>query len=179
MRKEIKDLTVEEKQIICDTYYDDNSACENCPLCLGLDDNANYLCIYAQAKKEVGFDDRVVTPELKAIRELRKQGTYYSKEGIEISSLVQHNLDIIETALERIPKLEKENKQHNLNTEEINKFYEKKLEKLEKALDTIREKCVLIYVFKHCISLYEYNLNINEKYQLTQEEYDLLKEVLE
>lgn len=54
-----------------------------------------------------------------------------------------------------------------------------KIEKELKALEIIKEKEVNVYDFKEYESKYEYNKHTKEEFQeLTQEEYDLLKEVL-
>ena len=53
------------------------------------------------------------------------------------------------------------------------------VEKELKALEIIKEKEVNVYDFKEYESKYEYNKHTKEEFQeLTQEEYDLLKEVL-
>lgn len=51
-------------------------------------------------------------------------------------------------------------------------------DKKSKALETIKEKCVGILDLQTSITLGVYNAYKHECYQLTQEEFDLLKEVL-
>lgn len=54
-----------------------------------------------------------------------------------------------------------------------------RLKNTKKALEIIKEKEVNVYDFKEYESKYEYNKHTKAKFQeLTQEEYDLLKEVL-
>jgi len=52
------------------------------------------------------------------------------------------------------------------------------LAKIKKALEIIKEKNVWVYHLKQCNSLEEYNEVFTDELHLTQEEYDLLKEVL-
>ena len=52
------------------------------------------------------------------------------------------------------------------------------IEKELKALEIIKSKEVSISYFKIGISLEHWNETFEKKYRLTQEEYDLLKEVL-
>ena len=52
------------------------------------------------------------------------------------------------------------------------------IEKAIKALEIIKEKEVNIHIFRHCSDLATYNDMTEENQKLTQQEYDLLKEVL-
>ena len=52
------------------------------------------------------------------------------------------------------------------------------VEKALKALDIINKKNVWVYHLKQCNSLEEYNNEFIDELHITQEEYDLLKEVL-
>ena len=54
-----------------------------------------------------------------------------------------------------------------------------RLEKLEKVVEIIKNKQVVIFALFHSDSASEYNFMRNEKYHLTQEEFELLKEVLQ
>ena len=58
-----------------------------------------------------------------------------------------------------------------------------RLERLEKAFDIVTYKSVNILILKYCIAkgggVETYNLHYKTEEQITQEEYDLLKEVLE
>lgn len=58
-----------------------------------------------------------------------------------------------------------------------------RLEKLEKAFDIVTYKSVNILILKYCIakggSVETYNLHYKTEEQITQEEYELLKEVLQ
>lgn len=53
-----------------------------------------------------------------------------------------------------------------------------KAEKLEKVLEIIKEKYVAIFWVKESKSVDEYNYGTGETMKLTQQEFDLLKEVL-
>ena len=58
-----------------------------------------------------------------------------------------------------------------------------RLEKLEKVIDILENKIVNILILKYCIAkgggVETYNLHYKTEDQITQEEYELLKEVLE
>lgn len=58
-----------------------------------------------------------------------------------------------------------------------------RLERLEKAFDIVTYKSVNILILKYCIAkgggVETYNLHYKTEEQIAQEEYDLLKEVLE
>ena len=58
-----------------------------------------------------------------------------------------------------------------------------RLEKLEKVIDILENKIVNILILKYCIAkgggVETYNLHYKTEDQITQEEYDLLKEWLE
>ena len=58
-----------------------------------------------------------------------------------------------------------------------------RLEKLEKVIDILENKIVNILILKYCIAkgggVETYNLHYKTEEQITQEEYDLLKEWLE
>ena len=58
-----------------------------------------------------------------------------------------------------------------------------RLHKLEKAFDIVTYKSVNILILKYCIAkgggVETYNLHYKTEEQITQEEYELLKEVLE
>lgn len=61
--------------------------------------------------------------------------------------------------------------------EDFDKHYERSYKKL-RALDIINNKEIDIALFKECPNIEEYNNWCSNKAALTQEEYDLLKEVL-
>ena len=56
-----------------------------------------------------------------------------------------------------------------------------RLEKLEKVIDILENKIVNIFILKYCIAkgggVETYNLHYKTEDQITQEEYELLKEV--
>ena len=58
-----------------------------------------------------------------------------------------------------------------------------RLEKLEKVIDILENKIVNILILKYCIAkgggVETYNLHYKTEEQITQEEYDLIKEELE
>ena len=105
----------------------------------------------------------------------RKAG-FDSQRG-DFLTIYEKELEIIETALKRLESIEdtrfiilggrcsgKSQKVHALL-------------KL-KALEIIKEKEVNIHIFRHCSDLAAYNDMAEENQKLTQQEYDLLKEVL-
>jgi len=79
-------------------------------------------------------------------------------------------LDIIETALKRLESVDR-----------VGEMFCCDVDKKLKALEIIKEKGVNIYLLNETDNVEEYNELIKSHYgmkQLTQEEYDLLKEVL-
>lgn len=62
--------------------------------------------------------------------------------------------------------------------ESIKPNYKKLYEEAKKALEIIKKKGINLYKLKICDSCEEYNQLCNTDLPLTQEEYDLLKEVL-
>ena len=88
----------------------------------------------------------------------------------DIGKCYEDEMLIVETALKRLEQLEEEK-------QSFDRVIEKKL----KALEIIRKKRVNIGDFVRCKNIEDYNeyCCYNEKEQLTQEEYDLLKEVLQ
>ena len=72
----------------------------------------------------------------------------------------------------------------NVESLEIDTFYECKgayqtLEKSLKALEIIKKKTVDIWLIQNKKTLKQYNSMVDESRQLTEEEFNLLKEVLE
>ena len=61
--------------------------------------------------------------------------------------------------------------------EKIGKMLSKEIEK-NRALEIVKNKQVNVAYFVLCLCLNDYNKYHSKKFQLTQEEYDLLKEVL-
>ena len=101
--------------------------------------------------------------------------TQYRFETIKDMFLKQ--FAIIETALKRIPELERENFELS---EQVGMYatYKCEDEKKLKALEIIKEKEVDVFIFLHSGYLETYNDIVEDNRKLTQEEYDLLKEVL-
>jgi hypothetical protein len=93
----------------------------------------------------------------------------------ELCEYVAKRKDIVETALKRIPMLEKElcfvKTMEDLTIEAIK---DKKL----KALEIIKNKRVDFGYLIISDDLKDFNEGLDRKWKLTQEEYDLLKEVL-
>ena len=94
-----------------------------------------------------------------------------------IKDMFQKQFAIIETALKRIPELERENFELS---EQVGMYatYKCEDEKKLKALEIIKEKEVDVFIFLHSGYLETYNDMVEDNRKLTQEEYDLLKEVL-
>ena len=86
-----------------------------------------------------------------------------------------------EKTLSDLNTIEKELREYEGAKNHIEALHKERVEnslKL-KALEIIKEKEVNVYDFKEYESKYEYNKHTEEEFQeLTQEEYDLLKEVL-
>ena len=121
-----------------------------------------------------------------------------SKIGItsnENAKILKDYYKLILKDLNRLEKLEEENKQLKAkldrslprlvirNTlDNVLPSLEEENEKLKQALDILKDKLVnidmLILSFQIDIGRESYNACVEEPYQLTQEEYDLLKEVL-
>ena len=132
-----------------------------------------------------------MSKELKALNELKK------RYGKNFSMQDDERTHIIENALKRLYKFEKVFEELNLDISDdvdlknwikLAQFhYENKNKKL-KALEIIREKEIDVGEFLSCILLEkkdyikdafeEFNCHLLTHKQLTQEEYDLLKEVL-
>ena len=112
------------------------------------------------------IDHRTITPE-QALKDLREDAERHS---FEQRQHLNKRLDIIETALKRLKKIETTT--HSVLREDISK-------KL-KALEIIKEKelNVFIFFFLHSGDLETYNDMAEDNRKLTQEEFNLLKEVL-
>ena len=119
-----------------------------------------------------------MTKELEALEEIRNISIYsscgeYQGESFEIYKDEIHS---IETALKRNIELKKGIK----TLEKKCNRYQKKL----KALYIIKEKSISVGILQMCLNLDAYNNriiehpNVIKTKKLTQEEYDLLKEVL-
>ena len=115
-----------------------------------------------------------MTKELKALKELKtRYGAFFSINDDE-------RCRIIETALKRIPTLEKALRLEIEISAQLNNERIKDLKKL-KAFEIIKEKKVNVSWFIHCqmfrSPLMMYN-ELHDNRELTQEECDLLNEVL-
>lgn len=114
-----------------------------------------------------------ITP-LKAFKKLREQNDFLKERNIPKEYRYDDELDIIETALKEYEGAKKHIKA--LNKERI-----ENLLKL-KAFDIIKEKQVDVYILLKTKSLDEYNewyVGIQDDFMpLTQDEYELLREVL-
>lgn len=132
---------------------------------------------------------------LEALERVKKFSVLLDSEKDIVKDLVEiipNTLNAIEKELKVLEEHEEILSDYNLtlaNFREACLFYAwLKSEKLNfdngakklKALEIIKEKNVNAYGIKHSKDVYDYNLTYasNGKEQLTQEEYDLLKEVL-
>ena len=100
-------------------------------------------------------------------------------KGLEALQRINENVTVVtyENFDEDISIIEKELK----DKEELETMYSNCVingAKQKKALEIIKEKRVNIDYLRDCKTLEDYNNILIEKLQLTQEEYDLLKEVL-
>ena len=93
---------------------------------------------------------------------------------------------VIRKDLDRLDKLEKENKElkeRYKHRAEISNDLCKAVKQYEKAFDIVTYKSVNILILKYCIAkgggVETYNLYYTTEEPITQEEYELLKEVLE
>lgn len=131
------------------------------------------------------IDHNTITPE-QALRDLREDA---KRHFFEQRQHLNKRLDIIETALkvleqlqiiigakkiEDLPKVALETENACYSNSHILKKAENKL----KALEIIKEKEVNVFIFLHSGDLETYNDIVEDNRKLTQEEYDLLKEVL-
>ena len=92
-------------------------------------------------------------------------GTDYENDDryFTLYDVFSEEIEIIQKDLDRLEELEKEN------------------ESLKKAIDILENKIVNILILKYCIAkgggVETYNLHYKTEDQITQEEYELLKEV--
>ena len=88
------------------------------------------------------------------------------------------DINIIGEALKRLEELEKAFKALSKDDEKAKKLLSKEIEK-NRAFEIINEKKVNVFHIVHTKTKEAYNDLVSEHYrELTQEEYDLLKEVL-
>lgn len=117
------------------------------------------------------------------------------RESDEIKLYSEYLVELITQDLERLEKLENENQElkelyafeRQLNRNQygiIKEFYEKNLkledenEKLKKVIEILKNKVVSIPLLFDTKNVEEFNAIAPPQNQLTQEEYDLLKEFL-
>lgn len=93
---------------------------------------------------------------------------------------------VIKQDLDRLEKLEKENqelKERYKHRAETSNDLCKAVKQYEKAFDIVTYKSVNILILKYCIAkgggVETYNLHYKTEEPITQEEYELLKEVIE
>lgn len=120
-----------------------------------------------------------MSKELEASKRIRK--LLENKYGLLIYA---DDLDLIETALKRLENYEQN---EDFNKDVLNYAFLNEQDKIKKlkALDIIKEKKVNVLMFicyansgKNGFKMYNQAME-NEEWRLTQEEFDLLKEVLE
>lgn len=94
---------------------------------------------------------------------------------------INHCLLTIREDLERLEKENKELKERYKHRAEISNDLCKAVKQYEKAFDIVTYKSVNILILKYCIAkgggVETYNLHYKTEEQITQEEYELLKEV--
>lgn len=102
-----------------------------------------------------------------------KQAEYFVdfEQDAKIKDDYKAELTIIETALKRLETLEEEKQS-----------FDKQLEKKLKALEIIKNKEINVHALFLHLKRFDkpdgYNVLVGTKYQITQEEYDILKEEL-
>lgn len=110
---------------------------------------------------------------LKAFKKVREQNDFLKERNIPKEYRYDDELDVIETALKDYKRV---------MVEKNNLF--KRWTKEHQALEIIKEKRVNIFVLIESkdVNVYNYHLKTHrfqfEKYLLTQEEFDFLREVL-
>lgn len=117
-----------------------------------------------------------MTKELEALKDLREDAKHHLDHHIKY---LNERLDIIENALKRLETLEEEKQS-----------FDRQLEKKLKVLEIIKKKEVNVFMltwyftyssydkYVNDFENVDYNMPVLSNEQLTQEEYDLLKEVL-
>ncbi len=132
------------------------------------------------------IDHNTISPE-QALKDLREDAKRHS---FEQRQHLNKRLDIIENALKRLEQLQiiigaekiEDLPKVALETENAcysNSYNLKKAEKKLKALEIIKEKGIDVDALKYHKDLEHYNFSLRGRYEsLTQEEFDLLKEVL-
>lgn len=84
--------------------------------------------------------------------------------------------DTVELALDEL--IERREMMKRFNEASVPSVIDDDIYKKAKALEIIKEKRVSVDLFFYCANRAMYNNRVNTERQLTQEEYDLLKEVL-
>ena len=106
-----------------------------------------------------------MSKELELFQELRYE---------YLKTIKDDKLDLIENAIEENEAL----KSQVVGLENIYEKLADKCDRLYKVVAIIKKKGVNLHILKMCDSVEEYNKLCNIALPLTQEEYDLLKEVL-
>ena len=124
--------------------------------------------------------------ELNAVEKLKScclDLQFKRRDVVDIALDIEKYSKIIETALKKLNNIETT----CIDLEQENQALYKENKKLKRALKVIKEKKVDVFILIDYISrdkelrfgaLGTYNLLIDKSKQLTQEEFDLLKEVL-
>ena len=105
------------------------------------------------------------------------------------TSKILEELNIIKQDLERLEDLKKENQEWKEEYERLDRDHhsiyldccdlETENQKLKKAIFVVYMKAVDLELFEHCCDLKDYNSKVSMLRELTQQEYDLLKEALQ
>ena len=113
-------------------------------------------------------------------------GTDYENDDryFTLYDVFSEEIEIIQKDLDRLEKLEKENqelKERYKHRAETSNDLCKAVKQYEKVIDILENKIVNILILKYCIvkggGVETYNLHYKTEEKLTQEEYELLKEV--
>ena len=113
-------------------------------------------------------------------------GTDYENDDryFTLYDVFSEEIETIQKDLDRLEKLEKENqelKERYKHRAETSNDLCKTVKQYEKAFDILENKIVNILILKYCIAkgggVETYNLHYTTEEPITQEEYELLKEV--
>ena len=112
-----------------------------------------------------------MSKELKALKRIEN---FMSQNAVHW----KQDIAMIETALKNYEELERKHNELLYNYEELVHCGLKSEQNKLKALEIIKEKEVNVFIFLHSGDLETYNEMVEDNRKLTQEEYDILKEVL-
>lgn len=155
----------------------------DCKLGIWSDDSIDAIQCFVKLEKELKQTKlNFRNSQIHSKNSYKKLKEKYNKLEIANNNnegLVRDNVKLMNRNLE----LEKENQElkitiNSLELDTCIPELRKENQKLKQEIKIIKEKYVVVAMIKSC-SLERYNNHVYEKFQLTQEEYELLKEVFE